>query len=614
MIEYRIDIADARSHRFAVTVKVKPTAAVQRISLPVWIPGSYLVREFARHLSPITATQGQRACTVEMVDKATWDISCEGKGALTIRYEVYAFDTSVRTAFLDEQRGFFNGTSVFVKVHGQESSPHQVRIGSLPKTWKVATALMATQTQANGAGLYEAPDYDELVDHPVEMGDFWRGEFSVRGVKHEFVVAGASADFDGERLLADTRKIVEAQIAFWHGKRKCAFNHYVFMLNAVDDGYGGLEHRRSTALICSRKDLPRVGRPKSTSSDAYVTLLGLISHEYFHTWNVKRLKPASFAPYDYTQENYTRLLWFFEGFTSYYDDQFLLRTGLIDANTYVKLLGKTINQVWSTPGRHTYSVAQASFDAWVRYYRPDENTANATVSYYTKGSLVALALDLTLRHLPQVGERQPTLDGVMLRLWHLGRAITHDDIAQALADEAHQLPPDWLKVRAATVAEAWAALLHRWTETCEDLPLETLLTATGIQWLSKPAPLPQQLGLRLSEANGQLKVQAVMRHSLAEQAGLSAGDEWISIDQWRVKRTDDLLQWHTPSQAQSIQIARDQRLLTLTLPATEPSTGGKRGQRIATPTPGASVALIGIAIHNQAAEPERTRRKAWLQA
>lgn len=626
MIHYRIEVADVHSHRYLVTLKIDRPAPVQRVSLPVWIPGSYLVREFARHLSPLSATQQGRQCEITAIDKCTWDIASQGSSVLTVQYEVYAFDTSVRTAFLDARRGFFNGTSVFLKVQDRESEPHRINIAGLPKGWKVATALKVIKVNAHGAGDYEAPDYDDLVDHPVEMGDFWRGEFTSRGVRHEFIVAGAPSDLDGDRLLADTKKIVEAQIQFWHGRRKCPFDHYVFMLNAVEDGYGGLEHRRSTALICGRKDLPRL--PAKNKSDAYITLLGLISHEYFHTWNVKRLKPTEFAPYDYTAENHTRLLWFFEGFTSYYDDQFLLRTGLVDATTYLKLLGKAINQVWSTPGRHEYSVAQASFDAWTRYYRPDENTANATVSYYTKGSLVALALDLSLRQLPPVAGHQPTLDGVMLRLWHLGRPIAHLDIAQALADEARQMPTKGLPYQGATVEAAWAEVLHAWTETTIELPLRTLLADVAITWNTKAPPLAQRLGMRLTEANGLLKVQAVMRHSVAEQTGLSAGDELLALDQWRLKRAEDLSTWHTPTRAQALLVSRDQIVTTLTLPALEaaaPKKGvGKsaeaKKQAATDGTSAASAAgnssqdLIALSPTPSAEAGLQARRQAWLTA
>jgi predicted metalloprotease with PDZ domain len=602
MIEFRIEATEPQRHRFQVTMTVARPHLLQGLSLPAWIPGSYLVREFARHLSPLNASQGGEACEIRPVDKASWEVKTDGRRPLTVTYEVHAFDTSVRAAFLDARRGFFNGTSVFLRAEGFEQAPHRLRISGLPRGWQVATALKAVKVNAAGLGSYEAPDYEELIDHPVELGAFWRGEFTVRGVRHEFVVAGASEDFDGDRLLADTRQICEAQIGFWHGRRKAAFDHYVFMLNAVEDGYGGLEHRRSTALICARKDLPRRGRPVST--EAYNTLLGLISHEYFHTWNVKRLKPAAFDPIDLSRENMTRMLWFFEGFTSYYDDQFLLRTGLIDAGTYLKLVGKTVNQVRGTPGRLSYSVGQASFDAWTRFYRPDENTANTTVNYYTKGSLVALCLDLALRLAPARDGRQPKLDGVMERLWRLGRSITEADVAQALGEEARSAPDTPAHQQAGAAAPDWAKLLHRWTETCEELPLQSLLASHGVEWQAKPGPLAQRLGVRLGEAGGALKVQAVMRHSAAETAGLSAGDELLAIDGWRLRRVDDLQQWHNADAAQQLLICRDQRLETLTLK--KPSDA-----------PDAAAASDVVALTLPKAAPDSAalaRRKAWLRA
>ena len=307
-LTYRIDLADLAAHRYSITLTVSAPDAETTLSLPVWIPGSYMVREFGRHLSGLSAWQGRKPVPLIQLDKTTWRASCAGRGALVLRYDAYAFDTSVRTAFLDDTRGFFNPTSLCLRVHGREALPHELRFGPLPRTWEVATAMSALPGTRNA---YLAANYDELVDHPFELGSFWRGTFQAGGVPHEFVVAGAWPGFDGDRLLADTQRICAAEIAFWHGRRKPPFGRYVFMLNAVEEGYGGLEHRASTALIANRRDLPRVGH--KAQSDGYITLLGLISHEYFHTWNVKRLKPAEFMRYDYTRENYTELLWFSRG-------------------------------------------------------------------------------------------------------------------------------------------------------------------------------------------------------------------------------------------------------------------------------------------------------------
>ena len=303
MITYRIEVADAHAHLFRVTLTVPRPAPEQRLSLPVWIPGSYLVREFARHLSALSATQGGVERPLRQLDKATWLAHCEGRGALVVSCLVYAFDTSVRAAFLDPNRGFFNGTGVCLRVAGSETLPHRLELRVLPAGWQVATALRPLKVDASGRGTYEAADYDEFVDHPVEMGRFWRGNFTAGGVPHEYVVAGALPDFDGERLLTDAKRVCDAQIAFWHGGAggkvgKPPFERYVFLHNLIEDGHGGLEHRASTALISPRRDMPALGADaprQADPGDGYANVLGLISHEYFHTWNVKRLRPSKFA-------------------------------------------------------------------------------------------------------------------------------------------------------------------------------------------------------------------------------------------------------------------------------------------------------------------------------
>ncbi|MEQ1682356.1 MAG: PDZ domain-containing protein [Burkholderiaceae bacterium] len=579
MITYRIDIADAHAHLFRVTLSVAKPAAEQRLSLPVWIPGSYLVREFARHLSGMNAKQGTRELRLQQLDKATWLAHCSGRGALTVSYLVYAFDTSVRAAFLDANRGFFNGTGLCLRVEGSEALPHRVELRHLPGGWQVATAMRAVKVDAAGRGTYEAADYDELVDHPVEMGRFWRGHFKACGVAHEFVVAGALPDFDGERLLKDSQRICEAQIRFWHGRKKPPFDRYVFLLNLIEDGHGGLEHRASTALIGARRDLPQIG--KADMTDGYANLLGLISHEYFHTWNVKRLRPAEFARYDYTQENYTELLWFFEGFTSYYDDLFLVRCGLIDPLRYLKLVSRTVSGVLALPGRKVQSVAQASFDAWVKYYRSDENTPNATISYYTKGSLVALALDLTLRR-----DGQGSLDAVMRELWaaSAGGPISEVQIRAALGKVG---------------GRSFDAELDAWVHGTDDLPLQGALAAFGIDWTIDAATLAQRLGLRVSEsALTGVKVSHVLRGGAAERAGLSAGDEVLALQGWRLRRLDDALRLLLPDTPATLLVARDQRVLSLslTLPATAAASG-------------AGVTLKQAA---RPAGPAAALQKAWL--
>ena len=556
-VHYSVDASDVQAHLYRVTLTIAKPAKNQSLSLPVWIPGSYMVREFSKHLQKLVAIQGDKSVAIQQTDKCHWVCTNTASKPLVLTYEVYAYDNSVRTAWLDTQRGFFNGTSLCLRVEGQDKRSHQVHIKAIKSiaVCKVATGAKAVKVDKQGFGTYGFVGYDELADTPFELGDFWRGQFSVRGAVHSFVVAGAPPIFDGKRLLADTQKIVEVEMALWHGNQaKPPFDNYVFMLNAVGDGYGGLEHRNSTALICTRRDLPKLGQTKA--SDGYITLLGLISHEYFHTWNVKRLRPAEFGQYDYSQEQYTQLLWFFEGFTSYYDDLLLRRAGLIDNAQYLKLLNKTINQVQQTPGAKVQSVAQSSFDAWVKYYRQDENTPNATVSYYTKGALVALCFDLTLRR-----EGKITLDHVMRALWVRCKAgpMTEADFAVVLAQCG---------------GRSYAKELAQWVHSTVDLPLSHLLQQQGVQVVEDKPQLAQRLGLRVTESQGTLQVKVVLRGGAAEQAGLCAGDEWLAVGikrnkLWRMTKLDDLLLYvpertGKPTTVQVL-VSRDQRLHTLSL-------------------------------------------------
>ena len=575
-VHYRVEAADLHAHLLRITLTIAQPAALQRIALPVWIPGSYLVREFARHLQKLRARQGGRAASVQQIDKCTWEARCTPGKSLEVEYEVYANDPSVRAAWLDTSRGFFNGTSALLRVDGAQDQPHDLQVvqHSEMKGWQVATGLAATRVNKSGFGTYRAASYDELADCPVEMGKFWSGEFKAAGVPHRFIVAGAPPTFDGAQLLEDTRRICETEIDFWHGKEAAGartrprggartrpgtpHKSYLFMLNAVDDGYGGLEHRNSTALICNRKDLPRQGL--AHQGEGYTTLLGLISHEYFHTWNVKQLRPHEFASYDYTSENYTQLLWFFEGFTSYYDDLLLRRAGLLDDAGYLRLLNKTINQVLQTPGREVQSVAQASFDAWVKYYRQDENTPNATVSYYAKGSLVALCFDLTLRQ-----QGKATLDDVMRELYVRCKAGTPDGGPMREADFAQVLQD--------LGGRAFSKEIAAWVHGVRDLPIKELLEKNGVSISNDPSQTAQRLGLRVGETQG-IAIKAVLRAGAAEVAGFCAGDEWLGVEVagegWRIHKLDDLALYVLAGKEFVALVSRDKRLLRLpvTLPVT----------------------------------------------
>ncbi|MGZ8319404.1 MAG: M61 family metallopeptidase [Telluria sp.] len=530
-IQYSIIPKNLAGHLFEVTVTVAaPADDGQVFALPAWIPGSYMIREFARNIVQIRAESNGKQVALTKLDKHSWR-AAPVSGSLTVQYDVYAWDLSVRAAHLDQTHGFYNGTSVFLRVLGQEDVPHEVDIcrpaDPAAATWRVATAMPELGAKRYGFGTYVASNYDELIDHPVEMGDFALGTFKAHGVPHDIVITGRVPNLDMARLQADLKTLCETQIAFFEPRTKRApMDRYVFMTMAVGDGYGGLEHRASTALICNRNDLPSNIAPKfSEPGEGYVKYLGLCSHEYFHTWNVKRIKPAAFAPYDLQSETYTPLLWLFEGFTSYYDDLLLLRSGLVTEAAYLKLLGKAIGGVLRGSGRTKQSVADSSFDAWSKYYRQDENAPNAIVSYYGKGSLIALAFDLTIR---AKTDGKKSLDDVMLALWQrfghnfyptVGRGVTEAEV-EALFDEVSGLK---LKL-----------LFDRYVRGTDDLPLAKMFAPFGVKLEDERKNAKPSLDASIGRDGADLKLSQVHEDGAAHRAGMSAGDVLVAVDGLRV--------------------------------------------------------------------------------
>ena len=555
-VSYRLHPADPAAHHFEVSCTVtSPAPQGQRFALPAWIPGSYLVREFAKHIVSIRAEAGGKAVRLKKLDKHTWQAApVKGSEPLTITMTVYAWDLSVRGAHLDTTHGFFNGTSVFLRVLGQEDSPCLVHIappsGTAYKHWRLATSLPPARGERGAAkplgfGLFQAANYDELIDHPVEMGSFTHFSFEAGGVPHEVAITGRH-DCDTERLAADLAKICTAQIDFF--ARPAPMTRYVFLVTAVGDAYGGLEHRASTALICKRADLPKPGQ--TTISEGYRRFLGLCSHEYFHTWNVKRIKPAAFIPYDLERENYTSLLWAFEGFTSYYDDLFLLRSGVIDRASWLELIGETLTNVRKAPGRQVQSLSESSFDAWIKYYRQDENTPNAVVSYYSKGALFGLALDLTLR-----AGGKATLDAVMQALWQrhglTGLGVGDEDIRR-IAEELSGL--------------SLKRFFADYTDGTRELPLERLLATAGLrlEWIPDPkAKHGVDLGIRTRVENNEVVLAAVHPGGAAHAAGLSAGDTLVALDGLRITPAtfDALLARQRPGNTVGVHAFRRDELL-----------------------------------------------------
>jgi predicted metalloprotease with PDZ domain len=534
-ISYRLALTDPAGHRCTVTMTIPmPAADGQRLSLPAWIPGSYMIRDFARQIETIVATANEEPVRLTKLDKDTWQ-AAPCRGPLEVRYVVYAWDLSVRSAHLDQTHGFFNGTSVFLRAHGQEDTTCLLELVAPThpgaKAWRVYTSLPSAASDGAARhrfGWYEAPDYDALIDHPIEMGTPQVATFHAHGAVHELVFTGVVPGLDLARIADDAGRICEAQIAFFEPDTLQApfldsSDRYVFMTMVTGDGYGGLEHRASTALMTSRDDLPVIGNP--AQSDGYRNFLGLVSHEYFHTWHVKRIKPAAFVPYDLARENTSRLLWVFEGFTSYYDDLMVLRAGVIDEATYLKSLGRTIGNVLRGNGRHKQSVAESSFDAWTRYYRQDENSPNAIVSYYAKGALVALGLDLLIRE-QSAGTR--SLDDVMRLLWQrFGRDFYRGN-AQGLGETA--MPELVLEATGVDVRD----FVARHVDGTEDVPLVDLLLAQGVFLFVKPASELPAMGVRAGRQGEDWRLATVYEGGAAHRAGMSAHDVLVAIDGLRV--------------------------------------------------------------------------------
>lgn len=553
MIYYKIQPSWPEAHLFSVELRIpQPDPEGATLSLPAWIPGSYMIRDFAKNIVSLSASCSGLNMQVEKHDKQTWRcVPCHGE--LVISYTVYAWDLSVRSAHLDTTHGYFNGTTVFLSVAGNEGLPCSVEVlppvGDAYSDWRVATTLpVADQREPLSFGKFLAANYNELIDHPVEMGLFTHASFDVRGTAHEIAISGRhSADI--ERLCSDLKPICETHIDLF-GELP-GMERYLFQVMAVGDGYGGLEHSSSTSLICKRDDLPSRGISKVTNG--YRQFLGLCSHEYFHLWNVKRIRPRVFQEADLSEEAYTRLLWLFEGVTSYYDDLALLRSGRIDADGYLELLAQVITRVFRCGGRQKQTVAESSFDAWTKFYKQDENAPNAIVSYYSKGALVALALDLTIR---RESEGRYSLDDVMRGLWQrhgvTGIGIEEGDIGPIIT---------------AIVGVDCTDFLTLALDTTEDLPMAGLLETFGIGFRLRQAYNSQDVGGVKNGADKEaasLKVSGVhfRRHTLgvelthvldggaAQAAGLSAGDIVLAVDGIRTTEKSFTLQVGADSNAE----------------------------------------------------------------
>ncbi len=507
MLHYQIEFDDYRQHLVHVTLRFLADP-VQILTLPTWIPGSYLVREFSKHIERVKASdEAGRELNIQKFEKNKWRLFNTDHELITVEYDVYAYDLSVRGAYVDQTRLYINPACLCIGLEGQEHKEVELEV-FLPdelKHFQLATGLLS-KSLVKGRYTLKAENYAQLIDSPFELADQTRFSFEANGIPHEFVVSGKHA-MNAARMQQDIEKICATEITMFGS---APFENYTFMTMATADSYGGLEHPNSTSLITPRDDLPKMDEPAEPTVP-YQRFLGLCSHEYFHSWLVKFIRPENFASYDLNKEGYTSLLWIFEGFTSYYDDLILLRSGVISQDAYLKLLKAQIDRYLQNPGRFIQSVSESSFDAWIKFYRQDENSVNAGTSYYNKGCLVALCLDLGLRL------RGSSLDALMRKLY----------------DNAQQ----GIQVNERTVFELcneltgdnWVEQINHLINTTDELPLDQLFPEFGINYVLK-TDKSLAFGIKATDKPEGVLIQSARRDGAAAQAGLSANDVIIAID------------------------------------------------------------------------------------
>ncbi|MEO6950811.1 MAG: PDZ domain-containing protein [Polyangia bacterium] len=507
-VEYVVDLADRNAHlcRVECKLEVDGDASTVALHLPVWTPGSYLVREFARHLQDVSCTdESGNVLPIAKTDKATWTIQRGAAKKLTVRYRVYAHDLTVRAAHLDDSHAFWNGAAMFLYHQEHVGSAHRVRVVA-PSDWHVTVGLPEVAPR-----VFEAKTYDELVDSPFEVGTHEVLSFQAVGKPHRLAIWG-HVPMARDKLTTDIPKIIATAAALFDGT--VPYDDYTFILLSSPGGYGGLEHRKSSTLLTS----PFAFSPRKK----YEEFLELVAHEFFHLWNVKRIHPTALGPFDYQREAYTRSLWVMEGITSYYDRLLLVRAGLKKPRAYLKTIADELGKIAEIPGRLRQSLEEASFDAWIKFYRPDENSSNSSISYYLKGGIVAMLLDLAIR---TRSEGVRSLDDVMRLLWrrHGARDVGfRDEDVQSLFEEGAGCSLD--------------DLFARHVRGREELDPEKALRAFGLA-VSRthgedPAPW---LGVTTRDSGDSAIVSATMSGGPGEAAGLYAGDELVAIDGFRVE-------------------------------------------------------------------------------
>jgi predicted metalloprotease with PDZ domain len=549
-ISYQVAMPQPTSHLFEVTLEVKNwNFSVLDLKMPVWTPGSYLVREYARNVQEFSAKSSRdgQILSSQKLSKNHWQIKTEGISEIAVNYRVFANELSVRTNHLDGTHGYFNGAALFLFIPGLEKEPIAVTIIVPQPDWKVSTSLPQIEEKVN---TYLAKNFDTLVDSPFEIGTHQIHDFTVLGKPHQLAIWG-EGNAEPQRIIQDTQKIIEVEADIYGG---LPYDRYLFILHLCDNGFGGLEHKNSCSLNYSRFGF--------RAQDKYQRFMQLVAHEYFHLWNVKRIRPKALENFDYERENYTTSLWFSEGTTSYYDLLIPLRTQIYNRKTFLDNLGKEITRFLAIPGRKIQPLSESSFDAWIKLYRRDANSDNCQISYYLKGELVSLLLDLLIR---QRHQNQRSLDDVLRQMWEqFGKA------------EVGFSPQQLQEVIEAVAATDLSDFFRCYIDGTDELPFDEYLQPFGLQLKSvmEEEPFPY-LGMKVQSENGKEMIKSVIVESPAWVAGIDAGDELLAIDGVRVTADslNERLKDYQASDIIKVAVFHQEQLRTLSvqLAAPQPS-------------------------------------------
>jgi predicted metalloprotease with PDZ domain len=556
-IDYQVAMPQPESHLFEMTLRVSGWS-IDRLDLkfPVWTPGSYLVREYAKHLQDFTVRDlKDRWLSWRKMSKNHWQVDTAGISDLVVCYRIFANELTVRTNHLDGTHGYFNGAAMFFFIPGFESQPIQVEIVVPHADWQVVSPLPKIAPQT-----FLAADFDTLVDSPFEIGIHRRYDFHAAGKPHSLVVWGAG-NLPAEKAIADIVRIIEVEAELFGG---LPYDRYLFLLHLSGNGFGGLEHKDSCTL-----NYPRLG---FRHADKYNRFMQLVAHEFFHLWNVKRIRPKELEVFDYEVENYTPSLWFCEGTTSYYDTILPYRSGVYNAQTFLNILSKDVTRFMTTPGRKVQPLRESSWDAWIKLYRRDANSDNAQISYYLKGEMVSFLLELLIR---QRTQNRRSLDDVMRQLWQqFGRdeiGFTADELQSILAIVADMNLDDFFQ---------------RYIFGTEELPFDDYLEPFGLQIQPETDDRLPFLGIRATTYNGKTTIEFVETASPAQNAGIDAGDELLAIDGIRIsaEQLDDRLRDYRSGDTLTVGIFHQDELRTLSITLAPPRPNRYQLVPVAEPT------------------------------